>query len=135
MKKQILSEELKRMRQLAGLPINESLLDLFSSKKNEPNTFSEYSDDALTDMIINLSRFQGNEEDIKDIKIELARRQKEGRVNLKDMEVGETIKINKPEDLAPFYLKLDSSGQAVSDLPELKGMVFAYNGVSISRLR
>ena len=107
----------------------------FQAKKNEPNTFSEYSDDALKDMIINLSRFQGNEEDIKDIKIELARRQKEGRVNLKDMEVGETIKINKPEDLAPFYLKLDSSGQAVSDLPELKGMVFAYNGVSISRLR
>ena len=56
-------------------------------------------------------------------------------ITLKDMKVGETIKINSPEELATFDLKLDSSGQAVSDLPELKGMVFAYNGVSIARLK
>jgi hypothetical protein len=62
MKKQILSEELNRMKQLAGL-INES-----------EDRFSEYSNDALTDMIINLSRFENNEEDIQDVKDELARR-------------------------------------------------------------
>jgi hypothetical protein len=62
MKKQVISEELKRMRQLAGL-INES-----------EDRFSEYSNDALTDMIINLSRFENNEEEIQDIKDELARR-------------------------------------------------------------
>lgn len=65
MKKHILSEELNRMKQLAGL-INES-----------EDRFSEYSDDALTDMIINLSRFENNEEDIQDAKDELARRKKE----------------------------------------------------------
>jgi hypothetical protein len=62
MKKQILSEELNRMKQLAGL-INES-----------EDRFSEYSNDALADMIINLSRFENNEEDIQDVKDELARR-------------------------------------------------------------
>ena len=101
-------------------------------------SFEGLSNDALTDMIINLSRFDGNEDDIMDVKKELLRRKKDkdsSRVNLKDMEVGETIKINSPEDLAPFYLKLNSSGQAISDLPELNGMVFSYNGVSISRLK
>ena len=128
MKKQILSEELNRMKQLAGL-INES-----------EDRFSEYSNDALTDMIINLSRFENNEEDIQDVKDELARRKgdiQEG-VELKtllDMQVGETIKLNSPQDLAPFNMKLDPSGQAMSDLPELKGRVFDYKGSSISRLK
>jgi hypothetical protein len=128
MKKQILSEELNRMKQLAGL-INES-----------EDRFSEYSNDALTDMIINLSRFENNEEDIQDVKDELARRRgdiQEG-VELKtllDMQVGETIKLSSPQDLAPFNMKLDPSGQAMSDLPELKGRVFDYKGSSISRLK
>jgi hypothetical protein len=128
MKKQILSEELNRMKQLAGL-INES-----------EDRFSEYSNDALTDMIINLSRFENNEEDIQDVKDELARRKgdiQEG-VELKtllDMQVGETIKLSSPQDLAPFNMKLDPSGQAMSDLPELKGRVFDYKGSSISRLK
>jgi len=38
------------------------------------NNFSEYSDDAIADMIINLSRFKGNEEEIQMAKTELARR-------------------------------------------------------------
>lgn len=125
MKKHILSEELNRMKQLAGL-INES--------------FEEYSDDALTDMIINLSRYENNEQEIQDVKDELARRKgdiQEG-VELKtilDMQVGETIKLESPQDLAPFNMKLDPSGQAVSELPELKGRVFDYKGSSISRLK
>jgi hypothetical protein len=36
--------------------------------------FKEYSNDALTDMIINLSRYQGNEKEIEEVKAELARR-------------------------------------------------------------
>jgi len=128
MKKQILSEELKRMKQLAGL-ISES-----------KDSFSEYSDDALKDMIINLSRYENNEEEIQDIKDELVRRKEyiKEDVELKtllDMQVGETIKLNSSQDLAPFNMSIDSSGKAVSDLPELKGMVFAYNGASISRLK
>jgi hypothetical protein len=128
MKKQILSEELNRMKQLAGL-INES-----------EDRFSEYSDDALTDMIINLSRYENNEEEIQDVKDELARRKgdiQEG-VELKtilDMQVGETIKLKSPQDLAPFNMKLNPSGQAMSELPELKGRVFDYKGSSISRLK
>jgi hypothetical protein len=128
MKKQILSEELNRMKQLAGL-INES-----------EDRFSEYSNDALTDMIINLSRFENNEEDIQDVKDELARRKGDMQesVELKtllDMQVGETIKLNSPQDLTPFNMKLTSSGQAMSELPELKGRVFDYKGSSISRLK
>ena len=128
MKKHILSEELNRMKQLAGL-INES-----------EDRFSEYSNDALTDMIINLSRFENNEEEIQDVKDELARRKgdiQEG-VELKtilDMQVGETIKLESPQDLAPFNMRLSSSGQAMSELPELKGRVFDYKGSSITRLK
>jgi len=128
MKKHILSEELNRMKQLAGL-INES-----------EDRFSEYSDDALTDMIINLSRYENNEEEIQDVKDELARRKgdiQEG-VELKtilDMQVGETIKLESPQDLAPFNMRLTSSGQAMSELPELKGRVFDYKGSSITRLK
>ena len=128
MKKHILSEELNRMKQLAGL-INES-----------EDRFSEYSDDALTDMIINLSRFENNEEEIQDVKDELARRKgdiQEG-VELKtilDMQVGETIKIKNSQDLAPFNMSLDPSGQAMSELPDLKGRIFDYKGSSITRLK
>lgn len=43
-------------------------------------SFKDYSDDALTDMIINSSRFEGNEEGIARIKQELARR-KEAKLN------------------------------------------------------
>ena len=128
MKKHILSEELNRMKQLAGL-INES-----------EDRFSEFSNDALTDMIINLSRYENNEEEIQDVKDELERRKgdiQEG-VELKtilDMQVGETIKLESPQDLAPFNMRLSSSGQAMSELPELKGRVFDYKGSSITRLK
>lgn len=125
MKKHILSEELKRMKQLAGL-INES--------------FEEYSDDALTDMIINLSRYENNEEEIQLAKDELARRKENMQEGMElktilDMQVGETIKLKSPQDLAPFNMRLSSSGQAMSELPELKGRVFDYKGSSITRLK
>lgn len=128
MKKHILSEELNRMKQLAGL-INES-----------EDRFSEYSDDALTDMIINLSRYENNEQEIQDVKDELERRKgdiQEG-VELKtilDMQVGETIKLKSSQDLTPFNMNLDPSGQAMSELPELKGRIFDYKGSSITRLK
>jgi hypothetical protein len=116
------------MKQLAGL--------IYESE----DRFSDYSNDALTDMIINLSRYENNEEEIQDVKDELARRRgdmQEG-VELKtllDIQVGETIKLNSPQDLAPFNMKLDPPGQAMSELPKLKGRVFDYKGSSISRLK
>ena len=45
-----------------------------SSGYSFADSFSEYSNDALTDMILNLSRFKDNEEEIQDLKKELARR-------------------------------------------------------------
>jgi len=44
------------------------------SSKNIKESFNEYSNDALTDMIINLSRFEGNEEAIQRVKKELNKR-------------------------------------------------------------
>lgn len=76
MKKEFLSEQLKRMRQLAGL-IKES--DKESDLKDYSEyskSLSNYSNDALTDMIANLSRHEGNEEEIQQVKDELARRKK-----------------------------------------------------------
>lgn len=46
----------------------------------ENTDFSDYSNDALTDMIINSSRFEGNQEAIERIKAELARRKEEENV-------------------------------------------------------
>ena len=42
--------------------------------ENSTSNFSEYSNDALNDMIINLSRFKGNGEEIQMVKAELAKR-------------------------------------------------------------
>jgi len=72
MKKEFLSEQLKRMRQLAGLIKELDLKDY--SEYSE--ALSDYSNDALTNMIINLSRFKGNEEEIQQVKDELERRNK-----------------------------------------------------------
>ena len=72
MKKEFLSEQLKRMRQLAGL-IKESDLKDYSEYSE---ALSNYSNDALTDMIANLSRHEGNEEEIQQVKDELERRNK-----------------------------------------------------------
>ena len=67
MGKEFLLEDLKRMKKLAGL-IKES--------ENYESDFSEYSDDALADMIINLSRYENQEEEIKSVKDEIAKRKK-----------------------------------------------------------
>ena len=51
-----------------------NLASLANFDPKSTNNFSEYSDDAIADMIINLSRFKGNEEEIQMAKAELARR-------------------------------------------------------------
>jgi len=43
---------------------------------------SEYSNDALTDMIINLSRYEGNQDIIDSVKEELNRRKKSAKLDL-----------------------------------------------------
>ena len=54
--------------------MKQAFKDKEEMKEGEDSSFSKYSDDALRDMKINLSRFEGNEEDIKDINAELKRR-------------------------------------------------------------
>jgi len=54
---------------------------------------------------------------------------------LPNLEIGETMKIKSPEELASYNLSLSSSGQAISDLPNLKGMIFKYDGFSITRIK
>lgn len=49
----------------------ESMKKAFADKKDASSNFSDYSDSALRDMKINLARFAGNEEEIKDINREL----------------------------------------------------------------
>jgi hypothetical protein len=44
------------------------------TKRNVTESFDGYSNDALTDMIVNLSRYEGNEEDIQNVKKELNKR-------------------------------------------------------------
>lgn len=63
----------------------ESMKKAFADKEKmaegDDSTFSEYSDDALRDMKINLSRFEGNEEEIKDINREIERRKNKKETN------------------------------------------------------
>jgi hypothetical protein len=55
--------------------------------------------------------------------------------DLSTLQVGQSIKINSPSELNPFNLKLSPSGQATSDQPELKGMVFNYKGTTLTRIK
>lgn len=52
----------------------ESMKKAFADK--EDSNFSDYSLDALTDMKVNLSRYDGNEDEIEQINREIAKRKK-----------------------------------------------------------
>jgi hypothetical protein len=56
-------------------------------------------------------------------------------LDLSTLKIGQTIKISSSSELAPFNLKLHPSGQAISDLPELDGMVFKYEGNTLTRIK
>ena len=56
-------------------------------------------------------------------------------IDLSTFKVGQSINISSPSELAPFNLKLSSTGQAISDIPELKGMVFNYAGKTLTRIK
>jgi len=55
-------------------------------------------------------------------------------IDLSTFKIGQSITVNSPSELAPFNLKLSSTGQAISDMPELKGMVFNYTGNTLTRI-
>jgi hypothetical protein len=68
------------------------------SENKLKESFEEYSNDALTDMIVNLSRYEGNEEAIQRVKMELNKRKgiSEGSENFK----GGLADNMTPKDLA-----------------------------------
>lgn len=61
----------------------ESMKKAFADKEKDSadSSLSKYSDSALRDMKINLSRFEGNDEDIKDINRELEKRKNKQEKN------------------------------------------------------
>jgi GTPase involved in cell partitioning and DNA repair len=66
------------------------------------NQFSEYSNSALADMIVNLSRFEGNEELIASVKDELKSRknkmsEKLDLVGKEDADINNDGKVNKTD--------------------------------------
>jgi len=65
------------------------------------SNYSEYSNDALTDMIINLSRYEGTEDLVKRVKDELENRREKAKGEMKeDLDLGHT-------DNEPHMLKSD----------------------------
>lgn len=72
----------------------ESMKKAFDDK--EDSSFSEYSIDALTDMKINLSRYEGNEDQIARINREIEKRKQNEAINeLSDDEID--ARWNKPQ--------------------------------------
>jgi len=78
-----LAEGLRTSMFKLHLQENPHMIDEIKQLKNNPTmqeaynaeeSFKDYSNDALTDMIINLSRYEGNEKEIQGVKDELARR-------------------------------------------------------------
>jgi hypothetical protein len=90
----------------------------------ENTNFSEYSNDALTDMIMNLSRFEGNEDVIERVKAELERRKgdlKEARLtknNLTDYRYKPTNDMDKyPYEQILRGLRVELEGLGVQGTP------------------
>lgn len=82
---------------------NPHMIDEMKNLKETYSTeesFKDYSDDALTDMIINSSRFEGNEEGIARVKAELERRKQSKNMKLKEFKslVREAVKKKLAEN-------------------------------------
>jgi hypothetical protein len=56
-------------------------------------------------------------------------------LNLNNLKIGQSVKITTPTELSPFNLKLSPSGHAISDLPELEGMIFNYQGNYLTKIK
>lgn len=90
-----------------------------SSGYSFADSFSEYSNDALTDMILNLSRFKDNEEEIQDLKKELTRR----RNKKSSISENEGMMINgKPVDIG----SIDIEDIDTRDYPDFSDAYAAY---------
>lgn len=91
-----------------GLPTMAEVQAEYTSKmaENHQSNFSEYSDDALMDMKVNLSRYQGNEDELEQINSELDTRRQNGQhanealdaVGDEDADINNDGKENKSDD-------------------------------------
>ena len=98
----------------------ESMKKAFADKAD--SSFSEYSIDALTDMKINLSRYDGNEDQIARINREIAKRKQNESINeLSDDEID--ARWNKPQQ--NWQRQFNSSqmdiGKKSNDMPKSAG--------------
>jgi hypothetical protein len=74
-----LQENPHMIEEMKNLKNNPTMKEAYSAEES----FKDYSNDALTDMIINLSRYEGNEKEIQGVKDELARRKQSNNKNMK----------------------------------------------------
>ena len=74
-------------------------------------SFKEYSDDALIDMVVNSSRFEGNEETLARVKAELSRRKgvQEGESTSNRRQVGDKVSVYGTNNTTYLY-----SGEVLS---------------------
>jgi hypothetical protein len=102
-------EELRTSLFKVHLQENPYMIDEIKQLKNNPimqesynaeESFKDYSNDALTDMIINLSRFEGNEDTISRVKAELARRKQYNNKNMKISEFKNMVRESVRKKLA-----------------------------------
>ena len=87
-------------------------------------SFKDYSNDALTDMIINLSRYEGNEKEIAGVRDELARRKqslneaKLTKKSLTDYRYKPTNDMDKyPYEQILRGLRVELEGLGIKDVP------------------
>jgi hypothetical protein len=100
---------------------------------NETSNFSEYSDDAIKDMIINLSRFKGNEEEIQMAKDELAKRKGTNESLLSEnYKKGDKVKFNG-KTWTVTGTHVDSDGDKFVDIKSEEGKT--HKEVPISALK
>jgi len=98
-------------------------------------SFEDYSDDALTDMIINSSRFEGNEDVIARVKQELARRKEAKSIN-EVTPAQEKYRVKPPtqfkQDIAAAKKMIDA-GKSEKEVVAKYGQA-AFNAVNAQNL-
>jgi hypothetical protein len=89
-------------------------------KENLENDFSEYSDDALTDMIVNLSRYEDTEDMIEKVKAELAKRKDSKNINEgkgKKSNIHKRIQeLEKQNEVLALEAKITALDEAIDEL-------------------
>jgi hypothetical protein len=109
----------------------ETVKEAYSTEES----FKDYSDDALTDMIINSSRFEGNEDGIARVKAELERRKQAKNVN-EVTPAQEKYRVKPPtqfkQDIAAAKKMIDA-GKSEKEVVAMHGQA-AFNAVNAQNL-